>query len=159
MCRAAPRQCSLLSGAITQTAGAPAAGATGQQETKAAAALQETSQPARDHHEHSTWHADDASQPAEPAWSSKTLWALFALGWIIAPCWWAGVAAGLTTGPDSRCLLRRRRGLKPAQVAAWYAHITMTIVSAVLVILVCSIVLTRPHASALCADLAFQLQR
>ena len=51
----------------------------GQQKTKAAAALQEASQPATDHHDHSTWHAD-ASQPAEPALSSKTLWALFAIG-------------------------------------------------------------------------------
>jgi hypothetical protein len=45
-------------------------------------------------HEHATWQADDAAQPDKPAWSNKTLWVLFPLGWIIAAGQWAGVAAG-----------------------------------------------------------------
>lgn len=61
----------------------------GKQKTKAAATLQESpAHHAPDHHEHAMLQADAAAPSDEPACSSKALWVLFALGWIISPCWW-----------------------------------------------------------------------
>lgn len=58
-----------------------------------------------------TTNSSAAPDEADSCWSKGTMWALFALGWVIAPCWWIGVAAGLKTGGPKQCLLKRRRGL------------------------------------------------
>lgn len=80
-------------------------------------------------------------QPTESGTCSKldSMWVLFIMGWVIAPCWWIGVATGSCTGKDSQCLIKRRQDLKPTQVAAWRANLAMTVISTVLVVLVCSI--------------------
>jgi hypothetical protein len=114
-----------------------------QQQTKAEAALQEAAAyRAPAHNETATWSNEDPDKP-DPSWSSCTMWTLFAVGWLFAPCWWLGVASGLTAGGDSSCLLRRRRGLKQGQKAAWWAHLIMSLVSALVVLLVCAIYFSR----------------
>jgi hypothetical protein len=115
-----------------------------QQQTKAEAALQEAAAyRASAHNEPATWsQADDPNKP-DPSWSSCTMWTLFAVGWLFTPCWWLGVASGLTAGGDSSCLLRRRRGLKQGQKAAWWADLIMSLVSALVVLLVCAIYFSR----------------
>lgn len=75
------------------------------------------------------------------AWSSKCMWGAFLLGWIFPPAWWAGVAGGLRCGKDNECFLKRRDG---TCTLAWAANVLMSLVSAVVLILVLSIVFGRP---------------
>lgn len=114
-------------------------GRQGQQQTKAQAALADATAVS----EHATWAADAAAADEARSWSSTQMWVMFGLGWLFTPGWWLGVAAGLTTGKDRQCLLRKRSGLKPGQQAAWVANLIMTVVSTLVVVLVCSIYLTR----------------
>lgn len=67
--------------------------------------------------------------------SSKSLWALFALGWLFPPCWWVAAAAGLQAGGDAQCLMQRRKGQSGSQSAAWRAGVAMTAVSAAVLVL------------------------
>jgi hypothetical protein len=119
--------------------------------TKAPATLQqENAFHAPAHAEHGTWHSSISSHAAPSCASCKAvdpMWWLFVLGWVIAPCWWLGVARGLKTGQDRQCLVKRRTDLKPTQNYAWWANVAMTVVSAVLVVLVCAIHLSRPGPS------------
>lgn len=114
-----------------------------QQQTKAEAALQEAAvyrPPA--HNEAAAWGAD-ADDKDDPAWSSRAMWIMFAVGWLFTPAWWLGVASGLTVGRDRQCFLRQRRGLKQGQRAAWVANCIMTLVSILVVVLVCAIYFGR----------------
>lgn len=76
--------------------------------------------------------------------SSSCLWALFVLGWVFPPCWWAGVAGGLRTGHDSECLIKRRKGLSRSSTIAWAASLIMTVATILVVVLVLSIYHGRP---------------
>jgi hypothetical protein len=80
----------------------------------------------------------------ESRWSSTCLWALFVLGWVFPPCWWAGVAGGLRTGRDSECLIKRRKGVSRSSTLAWMGSVLMTVVSTLVVVLVLSIYYGRP---------------
>lgn len=95
---------------------------------KSAATLEETYAPS-DAQEHVVGAAVDASL------SAKTMWTLFAVGWILVPCWWVGVASGFKLGS----LFKRRRGLNSSQTAAWYSHIFMTVASTVIIVVCCSV--------------------
>lgn len=100
---------------------------TGQQNTKAPATLEESAafRPPDQHTEHNTWH-DQAEGNSSRCSKLDLSWMLFILGWVIAPCWWVGVAMGLTTGADNKFLIVRKQGLKPTQVKAWWANLSMT---------------------------------
>jgi hypothetical protein len=82
-------------------------------------------------------HAEDAAVDA--SCSSKSMWALFAVGWLLAPCWWIGVASGFQLGS----LFKRRKGLNTSQTAAWYAHIFMTVASTVIIVVCCSVLVVK----------------
>jgi hypothetical protein len=109
-----------------------------QQQTKAQAAQAAATAPAVS--KHATW---GASATAVDTWSSTQMWVMFAAGWLFTPSWWLGVAAGLTTGKVRQCFLRKRAGLTQGQQAAWVANLIMTVVSTLVVVLVCSIYLSR----------------
>jgi hypothetical protein len=83
-----------------------------------------------------TSDSSNDDKAAAVMWSSCTLWTLFALGWVFAPCWWVGAAAGLRAGNDRQCLIKRKRGLNPAQSAAWWSNVVLTVLSAAALILV-----------------------
>jgi hypothetical protein len=99
---------------------------------KSAASLVEVQAPADAQH-----HAQNAS--VDPSWSSKTMWTLFAVDWLLAPCWWIGVASGFQMGS----LFKRRKGLTTSQTAAWHAHIFMTVASTVIILVCCSVLVGR----------------
>lgn len=77
-----------------------------------------------------------AMASSDLCWSSKCLWALFVLGWLFPPLWWAGAAAGLKSGQDRQCLIVKRKRLSPKQVAPWRANVLMSLLSAVVLIVV-----------------------
>lgn len=95
---------------------------------KSAATLEETYAPSN-----AQQHAGNTS--ADPSWSANTMWTLFAVGWLLAPCWWVGVASGFKIGS----LFKRKKGLNSSQTAAWFAHIFMTVASTVIVIVCASV--------------------
>lgn len=90
------------------------------------------------------------AQPSDPpaCLGSTGMWALFGLGWVFAPCWWAGAVIGLTAGSDSQCLIRRRRSLRAGQLDAWRACVTMSLLSAAALILVTCLWYGRPGSPA-----------
>jgi hypothetical protein len=98
---------------------------------KSAATLQE------DYAANAQQHADNTT--TDHSWSAKTMWSLFAVGWLLAPCWWVGVASGFKVGS----LFKRKKGLNSSQTTAWYAHIFMTVASAVIVIVCASVLVGK----------------
>jgi hypothetical protein len=89
-------------------------------------------------------YPDEHDTPNTGASNIDLLWWLFIFGWVFPPCFWVGIAVGAK---------RRKSGaLKPTQAAAWKAHIAMTVISAVLIILVCSIHLTLRKPGGWVAD-------
>lgn len=81
------------------------------------------------------------SAPAPTAAASTTcFWVLFALGWILAPCWFVAVALGLRKGHDHECLITRKKGMSDASKWAWRGSLAMSILSILAVILVPAIV-------------------
>lgn len=79
-------------------------------------------------------------------WSSKCMWGLFLLGWLFPPAWCAGLAGGLRCGKDDECFIKRRKGMTTSTSIAWAANLLMSIASALVLILVLSIVYGRPGA-------------
>lgn len=72
-------------------------------------------------------------------WSATVMWTLLVLGFVCPPLWWLGVAAGLTSGSDAQCLIKRRKALNKAQAAAWWGHVLMSLVCGIVLILVLAI--------------------
>lgn len=89
----------------------------------------------------------DDDTAAAVMWSICTLWTLFALGWVFPPCSWVGTAAGLRAGNDRQCLIKRKRGLSPAQSAAWWSNVVLTVLSAVALIMVTTMLSGRTSAA------------
>lgn len=91
--------------------------------------------------------SSDDDTAAAVMWSSCTLWTLFALGWVFTPCWWVGTTAGLRAGNNRQCLIKRKRGLSPAQSAAWWSNVVLTVLSAVALILAATLLSGRRSAA------------
>lgn len=88
--------------------------------------------------------ACSSSACSTEAWSGKCLWAIFLLGWVFPPAWWAGVAGGLRCGKDDEYLFKRRTFKTTSASIAWAGNLLMTLVTPVVLVLVLSIFYGRP---------------